>query len=190
VELRSEAIELERWIRDNIERFGPTTGTQTVWADREMLVMIIRGPNSRLDFHRDPGDEFFYQLRGDIELHLMPSGEKRKVVAILEGELFVCPGGVPHSPRRGPDTFGLVIERRRLSGEADEFLWFCEQCDSLVHQASAGAEEDAAGRSRDIQSAFNDSEELRTCKQCGYRYPTAPVAQRLSFLSSLRAQDS
>lgn len=183
MEPRTEAIGVEHWIRDNIDRFGPTTGTQTVWADRELLVMIIRGPNSRLDFHRDPGDEFFYQLQGDIDLHLMPPGGKREVVAIKEGELFVCPGGTPHSPRRGPETFGLVIERRRLPGEADEFLWFCEQCDSPVHQARAAADEDAGARSRQIQDEFNASESLRTCGKCGYRYPAAPVAPRLSFLS-------
>lgn len=36
-----------------------------------------------------------------------------KDVEIKEGEVFVLPGLVPHSPQRFADTLGLVIERRR-----------------------------------------------------------------------------
>jgi len=73
--------------------------------------MMLRGPNTRLDFHIDPGDEFFYQVEGEMELVVKPEGEGRQTVRINQGEIFVCPGGVPHSPRRFENTWGLVIER-------------------------------------------------------------------------------
>ena len=94
--------------------------------------MILRGPNTRLDFHIEPGDEFFYQVEGDMELHLKAPGERRQVVEIKEGEIFVCPGGLAHSPRRFGTTWGLVIERKRRPGEKEEFAWFCEKCDESV----------------------------------------------------------
>lgn len=174
-------LHLATWIDQNRARFTELTGTQIVWSDRELLVMVIRGPNSRLDFHHDAGDEFFYQLQGDIQLHLMHPEGRREIVTIHEGEIFVCPGGLPHSPRRPPDTYGLVIERRRRPDERDRFLWYCERCNTLVHQAAVESD-DVAGEVRAIQEAFNASPELRTCRRCGYQYPAAPVAARLSFL--------
>ena len=74
---------------------------------------MLNGPNARLDFHCEPGEEFFFQIHGDIELHVKPEGERRQVVKIREGEMFLCPGGLAHSPRRGEGTWGLVIERKR-----------------------------------------------------------------------------
>ena len=69
--------------------------------------MILRGPNTRLDFHIEPGDEFFYQVEGDMELHLKAPGERRQVVAIKEGEIFVCPGGllIPRGDLRIPGVW-------------------------------------------------------------------------------------
>ena len=95
--------------------------------------MILRGPNTRLEACIEPGDEFFYQVEGDMELHLKAPGERRQVVEIKEGEIFVCPGGRPsHSPRRFENTWGLVIKRKRRPKEKEEFAWFCEKCDELV----------------------------------------------------------
>ena len=49
--------------------------------------MILRGPNTRLDFHIDPGDEFFYQVEGEMELELKPEGERREVSRSRRGNL-------------------------------------------------------------------------------------------------------
>ena len=64
--------------------------------------MILRGPNTRLDFHIQPGDEFFYQVQGEMELVLKPEGERRQSVPIKEGEIFVFP--VVHRTRRAALT--------------------------------------------------------------------------------------
>ena len=44
---------------------------------------------------------------------------KRKNVPIREGEVFLLPARVPHSPQRGPGTIGLVAERKRKAEELD-----------------------------------------------------------------------
>ena len=38
---------------------------------------------------------------------------KRKVVDIKQGQVFLLPSRIPHSPQRQVDTFGLVCERKR-----------------------------------------------------------------------------
>src|SRR5499433_1363345 len=96
---------LKRWVEENRHLFSPPAKTNRVLVHHnEFIVMVLRGPNSRLDFHVEPGEEFFYQIEGDIELHLKPGDERRQIVKIREGEIFVCPGNVPHSPRRGENT--------------------------------------------------------------------------------------
>ena len=124
---------LKQWVQDNQSLFNPPFKTnQLIVHQKDFLVMILRGPNTRLDFHIEPGDEFFYQIEGDMELHLKPPGEPRQVVTIKQGEIFVCPGDLPHSPRRFENTWGLVIERKRREEEKEEFAWFCEKCDELL----------------------------------------------------------
>src|SRR5574341_1326625 len=175
---------LKRWVEENKSYFNPPFRTNLLLAQyKDFLVMILRGPNTRLDFHIDPGDEVFYQVEGDMELHLKPENERRRIVKIGEGEIFVCPGGLPHSPRRFENTWGLVIERKRRDEEKVEFAWFCERCDEpvmsrIVHQGNIPSQVSA------VYGDFNESEKLRTCRVCGYVFPQAPTAERLTFLDT------
>lgn len=176
------ATALKRWIDENRHHFHPPYKTNRIVMEAdEFIVMMLHGPNTRLDFHYEPGEEFFYQIEGAIELHVKPEGAKRRIVTIREGEIFLCPGNTAHSPRRGPGTWGLVIERRRKPDETEQFLWFCEQCDARVlgHTLVQG---DFGGQVRKIYEAFNADPALRTCKACGYVFPETPMAERLSFL--------
>jgi 3-hydroxyanthranilate 3,4-dioxygenase len=174
--------DLKRWIEENRHLFNPPFKTNRVLAhDKEFIVMVLNGPNTRLDFHIEPGEEFFYQVHGNIELHVRPENERRQIVKIREGEMFLCPGGVPHSPRRGAGTWGLVIERKRSQDETEQFAWFCETCDEKVLSRTV-TQGDVAAQVRTIYEAFNADPALRTCKACGYVFPQTPVAERLSFL--------
>lgn len=179
-------FDLKRWIEENRDLFNPPYKTNRVLVHhKEFIVMILRGPNVRLDFHLEPADEFFYQIKGDIELHLMPEGERRKAVRIREGEIFLCPGGVAHSPRRGSDTWGLVIERKRWPEELEEFIWFCEKCDEKVLSRTV-TQGNIAAQVTEIYEAFNADARLRTCSRCGYLFPETPMAERLGFLETKR----
>jgi 3-hydroxyanthranilate 3,4-dioxygenase len=176
------SVDLKRWVNENSHLFRPPLKTNHVLVHHDdFIVMILHGPNMRLDFHIESGEEFFYQIKGDIEIHLRPAGQRRQVVAVREGEMFLCPGGLAHSPRRAPQTWGLVIERRREPDEMEEFAWFCENCDEkvlsrIVRQA------DVAVQISKIYAQFNSSLALRTCPRCGYRFPETPMAERLGFL--------
>jgi 3-hydroxyanthranilate 3,4-dioxygenase len=135
----------------------------------------------RFDFHREPGEEFFYQIQGSIELHLKPDNERRQVVTIREGEIFLCPGGLAHSPRRPEGSWGLVLERKRKGDETEAFLWFCERCDEQVLTRSV-VQGDTGAQVAAIYEAFNADPGSRTCKACGYVFPESPRAERLTFL--------
>jgi len=176
--------DLKHWIDENRHLFNPPFKTNRVIAHHdEFIVMVLAGPNMRLDFHREPGEEFFYQIHGDIELHLKPEKERRRVVRIREGEVFLCPADLAHSPRRGEGTWGLVIERKRRETEREEFLWFCERCDETVLKRTV-TQGDVSAQVRAIYETFNADAALRTCKSCGYVFPAMPVGERLNFLQS------
>jgi 3-hydroxyanthranilate 3,4-dioxygenase len=176
------STDLKRWVEENRHLFQPPYKTNRVLAhDKDFIVMILHGPNARLDFHIEPGEEFFYQIHGDIELHLKPENDHRQVVTIREGEIFLCPGGMAHSPRRGKGTWGLVIERKRKPDEVEEFVWFCEMCDEKVLSQTV-LQGDVASRVTKVYERFNADRATRTCKKCGYTFPTTPMAERLGFL--------
>jgi 3-hydroxyanthranilate 3,4-dioxygenase len=175
---------LKKWCEENEDFFKPPFRTNKLLVHhKDFLVMILRGPNTRLDFHIEPGDEFFYQVEGEMELHLKPEGTRREVVRVKEGEIFVVPGGMPHSPRRFENTWGLVIERKRRQEEKEEFAWFCEQCDEMVlsrvvNQGNIPSQVSA------VYAEFNADAQVRTCRACGYVFPETPMAERLTFLDN------
>lgn len=87
--------------------------------------MFIGGKdgNERGDYHLEEGEELFYQIQGDMVLKIIERGQRKDVV-IREGEMFLLPPRVPHSPQRKPNTLGLVVERERRSDEIDGLRWY------------------------------------------------------------------
>lgn len=154
------------WIEENRHLLKPPVGNQQVFkGNDDFIVMVVGGPNSRKDYHYDEGEEFFYQLEGDIVLKIIEDG-KPVDIPIKEGEIFLLPPRVPHSPRRPANTVGLVVERYRKPGEKDGFLWFCENCGNKLYEEYADVT-DIVGQLPVIMDNFWKSEERRTCNNCG-----------------------
>lgn len=61
--------------------------------------------------------------RGEMVVKTVQRG-KFVDVPIKEGEMFLLPGRIPHSPQRFKDTVGLVIERERDNKELDCLRWY------------------------------------------------------------------
>ena len=62
---------LKQWVNDNEHLFNPPFRTNKMLVtQKDFIVMMLRGPSTRLDFHVGPGDEFFYQVGGEMELVL------------------------------------------------------------------------------------------------------------------------
>lgn len=158
-------LNLKAWIDDHRHLLKPPVGNQQIWKDAETIVMVVGGPNQRKDYHVDPGEEFFYQLEGDMVLKVVEDGQFRDI-PIREGEVLLLPGRVPHSPQRYPDTVGLVVERVRKADEPDAFQWYCEQCGHLLHEVSLVVT-DITTQLRPLFDAYWADTSARTCERCG-----------------------
>ncbi|MGN7399573.1 3-hydroxyanthranilate 3,4-dioxygenase [Cytobacillus praedii] len=163
------AFNLINWIEENKEQLKPPVNNKVLWEDSEFICMILGGPNRRRDFHVDPSDEFFYQIKGDCYVEVINNG-KREIVTVKEGEVFMLPGMVPHSPHRVENTYGLVIERKRAQGELEDFVWFCDLCDKEMHRKRVQLT-DIETQVKGAIEEFNSSEDLRTCESCGHVMP-------------------
>jgi len=128
----SAPINFKKWIEDNRHLLKPPVGNKCMY-NGDYIVMIVGGPNSRKDFHYNETPEFYYQVEGDITVKVIDDGIE-KDINIKEGEMFVLPAGVPHSPQRGPNTIGLVIESKRPSGMEDALEWYCENCGHKLYR--------------------------------------------------------
>jgi 3-hydroxyanthranilate 3,4-dioxygenase len=159
------AFNFRRWIDENRQFLKPPVGNRQVFRDSEFIIMVVGGPNSRKDFHVDPGEEFFYQLEGDIVLKTVQDG-KMVDVPIREGDILLLPPNVPHSPRRPANTVGLVIERQRRPEERDGFQWYCENCNQLLYEEFEHIS-DIVKQLPPIFDRFFNSTEHRTCRNCG-----------------------
>jgi 3-hydroxyanthranilate 3,4-dioxygenase len=158
------------WIDSNEHLLKPPLGSKLVFEEADMIVMAIGGPNSRVDFHDDPVEELFYQLRGDMVLKIADGGEIYDV-RINEGEVFMLPGRVRHSPQRPvPGSVGLVVESPRVDGMLDGFEWFCFECKNLVHRIEV-AVVDIVADLPPLYEAFYADEAARTCDNCGALHP-------------------
>jgi 3-hydroxyanthranilate 3,4-dioxygenase len=136
----------------------------------DFIVQVVGGPNARTDFHVDPYEEFFYQVKGDMHVDLMTADGPR-TVHVREGQMWVLPGNTPHSPQRpDPESIGLVIERVREEGTLERFQWYCPSCDALVHEVELQVRDIVADLPPVFQAFYAD-EKARTCGSCGALHP-------------------
>jgi 3-hydroxyanthranilate 3,4-dioxygenase len=155
-----------KWIEENRHLLKPPVGNQQVYKlNKDFIVMVVGGPNARKDFHFNEGEELFFQIQGDIVLRIQENGEF-KDIDIKEGDMFLLPPKVPHLPKRGANTVGLVIERYRNKEELDGFLWFCEQCETKLYEEYIPVS-DIVTQLPMVMNKFYASETLRCCKKCG-----------------------
>lgn len=163
-------LNLWGFIEENKALLKPPVNNKVVWKDSELMFMVLGGPNKRRDFHVDPSEEIFYQLKGDCYVEIINAKGKREVITVKEGEVFLLPANVPHSPHRVADTIGIVIERDRADGELEDFVWFCDSCDKEMHRVTVQLT-NIEVQVKEAINGFNSNLELRTCKNCGHVMP-------------------
>jgi len=164
------AFNFNKWIDEHAHLLKPPVGNQQIWTDSDLMVTVVGGPNQRTDYHDDPVEEFFYQLRGDMVLKVVDGGAHYDV-PLRQGDIFLLPSHVRHSPQRPqPGSVGLVIEPKRPEGLLDGFEWYCFNCLRLVHRI----EVDLVSIVDDLPPLFGrfyDNDRLRTCSHCGALHP-------------------
>ena len=171
-----QPLNLLRWIDENRALLKPPVGNRRIFREGEFIIMVVGGPNSRRDYHVDPAEEFFHQLQGDMLLRTIQEGRVVDV-PIRSGEILLLPPRVPHSPQRGADTVGLVIERERRAGELDGFQWYCERCGQLLYEEFI-ALTDIEKELPPLFERFYANAERRTCASCGAVMGRAAAARK------------
>jgi 3-hydroxyanthranilate 3,4-dioxygenase len=165
-----KALDFPRWIAEHQHLLRPPVGNAQIWRDTDFIVTIVGGPNQRTDFHDDPYEEFFYQIKGNAWLGVMENGRPERV-ELPEGAIFLLPPHVRHSPQR-PEAGSvcLVIERARPEGVIDGFEWFCLECHHLLYRVEVQLKNIVTDLPP-LFEQFYKSKELRTCAQCGAVHP-------------------
>ena len=161
----------QAWIDEHQHLLKPPVGNKFVFPENDgMIVQVVGGPNQRVDFHDDPVEEFFYQLKGDLMLKVVDRGQHEDI-RIRQGDVFLLPSHMRHSPQRPvPGSIGLVVESPRVNGMKDGFEWFCMECKSLVHRVEVELK-DIVKDLPPLYEAFYANEKLRTCSHCGALHP-------------------
>ena len=160
-----------RWVAEHGHLLRPPVNNKVMWERTgDFLVQVVGGPNARTDFHVDPYEEWFYQIKGDMHVDVMTDEGMRRV-DIREGEMWLLPRDLPHSPQRPePGSIGIVLERVREEGTLERFQWYCLECEALVHEIELQVR-DLVVDLPPVFEEFYASEQARTCPKCATVHP-------------------
>lgn len=164
-------LNFPKWLDDNAHLLKPPVGNQQIWSDADFMVTVVGGPNQRTDFHDDPLEEFFYQIKGNAWLLMWDRGKYDKV-ELREGDIFLMAPHVLHSPQR-PEagSLCLVIERHRPPGVQDAFQWCCAACGNVVKRVDVQLQSIVADLPPLYESFYNSPVAERVCSGCGEVHP-------------------
>jgi 3-hydroxyanthranilate 3,4-dioxygenase len=164
-------LDFEAWLAEHAPHLKPPVGNKEVFpGQQDFIVMVVGGPNQRTDYHQEPYEEVFYQLKGTMHVDLQ-TPEGKRTVTIGPGEMWVLPRNVPHSPQR-PEagSIGLVFERPREPGVLEHFQWYCLECNHRIHDVELQVR-DIVTDLPPVFEAFYADERARTCEKCGAVHP-------------------
>ena len=157
---------LHEWINKNRSLLKPPVGNKNLYIESgDYIVMIVAGPNARKDYHYNETEELFYQIQGDITVKTQQEG-KLIEYKINEGDMFLLPAKIPHSPVRSEHSIGLVIERKRTDKHKDGLMWFSDTANELLYEEYfqlTNVEQDFFP----VFRRFYSNEKLRTCPKTG-----------------------
>ena len=183
-------LNFSRWLDEHAHRLKPPVGNQQIWADSDFMVTVVGGPNQRTDFHDDPLEEFLYQFKGNAYLLIWDRGHYERV-NLVEGDVFLLPPHVLHSPQRPEgESRCLVVERQRPKRENDAFQWSCARCGHVVARYEIALHDIVADLPPVYQRFYATSDNERRCAACGEIHPGSDHAvwhQALQSAEAVRA---
>ena len=167
----SAPLNFNAWLDTNADHFKPPVGNQQIWKNSDLICTVVGGPNQRTDFHDDPYEEYFHQFKGNASLLIADRGKFERI-SLKEGDVFLLPAHVRHSPQR-PEEGSLctVIERTRPAGIMDAFEWYCSYCGGQVARRELQLLSIVEDLPKAFASFYDCSDSARTCPHCGQIHP-------------------
>ena len=159
-------LNFKKWIDEHRHLLKPPVGNKQVWENCEYVVMVVGGPNNRKDYHYNETPEFFYQVEGDMILKIIDDKGNMIDVEINEGDIYLLPAKVPHSPQRKANTVGLVIEYPRSKNMLDALEWYCENCGNQLYREEFSLDNIETDMPIIFDKYYSDVEKC-TCNNCG-----------------------
>jgi 3-hydroxyanthranilate 3,4-dioxygenase len=161
----------EAWIGDNADKLKPPVGNQQVWANSDLICTVVGGPNQRTDFHDDPHEEYFHQLRGNAHVLINDRGRYERI-DLRQGDVFLLPAHVLHSPQRPQHgSVCTVIERTRALGVQDAFQWHCAACGTRVARFELQLQSIVTDLPKVFAQFYDGDASTRVCSDCGEQHP-------------------
>ena len=96
--LNGQPFHLADWIARSMAGDMGSVGNKEVFRQSDFIFMIVKGPNTRNDFHIDPYDEIFLQLKGTIYVKYRDDDGRLQTAEVKEGEVMIITAMTPHSP--------------------------------------------------------------------------------------------
>jgi 3-hydroxyanthranilate 3,4-dioxygenase len=126
-------LNLNEWIGKNGRNLELPVSASLLHRSEEFFVMIVKGPNQRSDYHINPGNEWFFQLRSQLILRIIDErttepSQKFQETILNEEDIFMLPSHIFHCTVRSPESIGLVLEQIRRDNELNILYWYCEMC--------------------------------------------------------------
>jgi len=148
----------------------PPVNNKQMWERTgDFIVQVVGGPNQRTDFHVDPYEEWFYQVKGNMHVDVV-TDEGPRTVHINEGDMWLLAGERPALPQRPePGSIGVVIERIRRRAR-----WRSSSGTAELPRAGARgrvAVRDIVADLPPVFQAFYADDAARTCGSCGTLHP-------------------
>jgi len=167
-------INVNQWIKENEAQFLPPVCNKLM-HNNQLTIMFVGGPNVRKDYHFEEGEELFYQIKGDMCLKVLEQNQHRDII-IKEGEIFLLPACIPHSPNRFQNTVGFVMERRREDDELDCLRYYQDQSTDRLFERWFHTT-DLGLQLGPVIKEFFASEEYRTGQPKADSFPEQPHRQ-------------
>lgn len=167
----SAPLNFNNWVADHADRLKPPVGNQQIWPKSDLICTVVGGPNQRTDFHVDPYEEYFHQFKGNASLLIADRGQFERI-RLKEGDVFLLPAMVRHSPQR-PEHGSLctVIERSRPKGVIDGFEWYCAHCGTMVAKREVQLESIVEDLPVAFASFYDTPDDQRVCPNCATVHP-------------------
>ena len=155
------------------KRLGSYSEYPTLPGDVDPQFHLSRNDRPQPFYLICDGDTLFSQLSGGGSLFFQTPTIKS--YPMTRGDVVYVPAGTPH--RFVPTEESVIVRVKAQSPALEGVAWYCESCGGEVHRRVWDARERFCQEGY-LEScmAFNEREELRTCKSCGEVHPPVDIS--------------